>query len=104
MSGQMSFGEFVQSTAPASGDDYPPASLSPALQALWMDARGHWDAAHELCQKSGDRAGDWVHAYLHRKEGDESNAGYWYSRAGRPPATGPLLDEWREIAEALLKG
>ncbi len=73
------------------------------LQALWQDAHGDWERAHALCQEAKSRDGDWVHAYLHRKEGDEGNAGYWYSRAGRPMPTGGLEDEWSAIVTALLK-
>jgi hypothetical protein len=80
----------------------PPASLSHALQALWWDAKGDWDKAHEHAQAQDDAAGAWVHAYLHRKEGDASNAGYWYRRAGKPHATVSLDDEWADIAAALL--
>ena len=61
-----------------------PTRLSLPLQALWHDARGDWERAHEVCQRAKSREGDWVHAYLHRKEGDAGNAGYWYARAGRP--------------------
>lgn len=72
-----------------------PRDLSLPLQALWHDGRGDWDRAHELCQRSGDRAGDRVHAYLHRKEGDAANAAYWYARARSPvpPAAVSLDDE-----------
>lgn len=80
----------------------PPPALSLALQALWFDARGEWNKAHELAQKAGDSAGDWVHAYLHRKEGDASNARYWYGRAGKPVCAGSLEEEWATISEALL--
>lgn len=80
-----------------------PEELSPALQALWLDGQGDWDGAHDLAQTGGGREGAWVHAYLHRKEGDDSNAAYWYSRAGRPVATGDLRAEWEEIVRALLK-
>jgi hypothetical protein len=104
MAAQMSFDEFVQATKSAAVNASPPATLSAALRALWLDARGEWDAAHAATQETGGRDGAWVHAYLHRKEGDESNAGYWYSRAGRPMATGDLETEWREIATALLGG
>jgi hypothetical protein len=83
-------------------NDAPPAALSRALQALWQDANGDWDTAHRLAQEEDDRDGAWVHAYLHRKEGDASNAAYWYRRAGRPVSRLPLNEEWREIAEALL--
>ncbi len=80
----------------------PPAGLSRVLQALWHDANGDWDEAHRLAQAQDDRDGAWVHAYLHRKEGDPANAAYWYRRAGRPVCGLSLEDEWTEIAEALL--
>ncbi len=83
-------------------DDAPPAGLSRVLQALWHDANGDWDEAHRLAQEQDDQDGAWVHAYLHRKEGDPSNAAYWYRRAGRPVSSLSLDEEWREIAEALL--
>ncbi len=74
----------------------------PPLRALWLDARGDWDGAHKCVDVLEDKDSMWVHAYLHRKEGDVSNARYWYARAGRPPQDGPLEDEWTEIAGALL--
>jgi hypothetical protein len=80
----------------------PPAGLTPALLALWHDGRGDWDAAHETAQDIDDADGAWIHAYLHRKEGDASNAAYWYRRAGKPVASAPLDDEWSAIAAALL--
>lgn len=83
-------------------DVVPPEGIGEALQALWQDANGDWDKAHELVQRGDEHSCDWVHAYLHRKEGDESNAAYWYRRAGQPVAQGPLEDEWHAIAEALL--
>jgi hypothetical protein len=78
-------------------------TLSLPLQALWWDARGEWEKAHEVCQQAKSREGDRVHAYLHRKEGDEGNAGYWYARAGRSrPAEGVSLEtEWEELAAEL---
>ena len=79
----------------------PPAGLSPALQALWVAAKGDWDQAHDITQP-GSRDLDWVHAYLHRVEGDPGNAGYWYRRAGKPVATVSLEVEWATIVEALL--
>lgn len=82
-------------------DDETPPETRPALQALWYDARGDWERAHELAQQADSEAGAWVHAYLHRKEGDQANAGYWYRRAGRPVADGPLKTEWERIAESL---
>src|SRR5258706_14147492 len=96
----MSFAEFQQSVAK---DSAPPAEASLALQALWHDARGDWDRAHACAQEDHGRDSSWVHAYLHRKEGDVGNAGYWYARAGRKmPAKKVALEaEWAEIAREL---
>ncbi len=80
-----------------------PDSAPPLVRALWHDATGDWDGAHRVAQDIETADGAWVHAYLHRKEGDIGNAGYWYRRAGRPAATGSLDDEWRAIATALLR-
>lgn len=80
----------------------PPEGIAPALAALWHDARGDWDAAHRVAQDVDDEAGAWVHVYLHRKEGDEGNAAYWYGRAGQPIARDTLEQEWTRIATALL--
>jgi hypothetical protein len=85
-------------------DDRPPAALSHAAQALWWDAKGDWDKAHDCAQAQDDAHGAWVHAYLHRREGDLANAGYWYRRAGRTPQHGPLGPEWEAIARAVLTG
>ena len=79
-----------------------PPFLPPPLRALWFDAKGDWNAAHKCVDDKSDPQSMWVHAFLHRKEGDLSNAAYWYRRTGRDPHKGPLEDEWREIAEALL--
>ena len=81
----------------------PPAGLAQALRALWLDAKGDWDGAHEAAQADEGGPGDWVHAYLHRKEGDAGNAAYWYRRAGKPVCRTPLDEEWAAIAEALLE-
>lgn len=80
----------------------PPSGLSRALEALWHERRGDWDTAHQIAQDIDTEYGSWVHAYLHRREGDQSNAAYWYRRAGRPIAAGSLDDEWRAIAMAFL--
>ncbi len=80
----------------------PPADLAPALAALWWAAQGDWDRAHRLVMDEAGGECAWVHAYLHRHEGDLPNARYWYRRAGRPVATGPLDAEWDAIAGALL--
>jgi hypothetical protein len=82
--------------------DSAPADLSVALAAMWEDARGNWDAAHAIAQNIEDETGSWIHAYLHRKEGDLGNAGYWYRRAGKPVATDSLEDEWARIVSTLL--
>jgi hypothetical protein len=83
-------------------DAAPPLALPPALEALWRDGKGDWDGAHERAQADAGGDGDWVHAYLHRKQGDADNAAYWYRRARRPAARGPLTEEWAEIAATLL--
>src|SRR5580700_8805451 len=80
----------------------PPSGLSLALQALWFEVKGDWNKAHDLAQKDGESSGDWVHAYLHRKEGDASNARYWYVRSGKPVCSASLEEEWTAISEALL--
>jgi hypothetical protein len=80
-----------------------PALAPPLVRALWHDATGDWEEAHRLAQDVEGEDGAWVHAYLHRKEGDQSNAGYWYRQANRPHASGPLDAEWRAIAAALLR-
>ena len=84
------------------GSPAPPVGLSLAAQGLWWDAKGDWQKAHECAQAQDDAAGASVHAYLHRKEGDASNAGYWYRRAGKTPAVEPLADEWEALARAIL--
>jgi hypothetical protein len=94
----VTFAEFRDSTKSAQ----PPAGLTPALLALWHDARGDWDAAHDAAQEIPDPTGAWIHAYLHRKEGDLSNAGYWYRRARQPEARDSLDAEWERIAQSLI--
>jgi hypothetical protein len=81
----------------------PPKELDEALQALWWDAKGNWDAAHSSVQAVDGPTAAWVHAYLHRKEGDLPNASYWYRKAGRPVISGSLDEEWASIADALFK-
>jgi hypothetical protein len=82
----------------------PPAGLGMAREALWWDAKGDWQKAHECAQAQEDAAGAWVHAYLHRKEGDLANAGHWYRRAGKTVAAGSLTEEWDAILADLLGG
>jgi hypothetical protein len=84
-------------------DGAPPDGIEPVLQALWHEARGDWDKAHRLAQSQSDATGAWVHAYLHRVEGDQANAAYWYHRAGKAVATAPLNEEWDSIVSALLE-
>jgi hypothetical protein len=78
----------------------PPQHISLQLQALWYERKGDWDTAHKKAQEQDDVNGAWVHAYLHRVEGDLSNAAYWYRRAGKPVAKMSLLDEWEQLAAA----
>jgi hypothetical protein len=84
-------------------EEHPPQHLPALLQALWWDARGNFDRAHDIAQEeSSGQESAWVHAYLHRKEGDPENAGYWYKRAHQPsPETSPA-EEWRQITTVLL--
>ena len=81
----------------------PPAGLAPALVALWWAAREQWDKAHQLVMDEGGKDCAWVHAYLHRVEGDLGNASYWYRQAQRPVSTEPLPVEWAAIAGTLLE-
>ena len=97
--GKMQFEQFKSSLNGAA----PPAGISGAAQALWWQAKGDWHQAHRCCQDSPDATGAWAHAYLHRVEGDLGNAGYWYRRASKPVATGPLETEWDAIVSALLQ-
>ena len=83
-------------------DGAAPASVSKPMLALWHDARGEWEKAHECAQSDSSKEAALVHAYLHRKEGDNSNAAYWYSRAGRTVSSVPLDQEWSSIAQELL--
>ena len=80
----------------------PPKGLTAPLDALWWAGKGNWDKAHKIVQDEDSVEAAWVHAYLHRVEGDLHNAGGWYKRAGKPPSTAPLDSEWEEIARALL--
>ena len=98
MAGSMDLQRFKASLA----QDEPPSALGSALKALWWDAKGDWEKAHEHAQADEGKAAAWVHALLHRREGDLANAGYWYRRAGQPVASGSLDEEWRSIAGALL--
>jgi hypothetical protein len=94
----MTLSEFKRSTSEMS----PPPGLTPALTALWWAAKDDWERAHALVMDESGRDCAWIHAYLHRVEGDLGNARYWYGQAGKAPATGPLRAEWDSIAGALL--
>jgi hypothetical protein len=89
-------------TLPDQHDARPDGPL--LLRAVWHGLRGEWDAAHAIAQDDMTDAGSWVHAWLHRIEGDLGNAAYWYRRAGRPAAAGPTDEEGREIASSLRFG
>ena len=81
----------------------PPSGLSPALTALWWAGKDAWDKAHDIVMGGEGADCAWVHAYLHRVEGDRDNARYWYRQARREPVTGELASEWAAIVAALLK-
>lgn len=89
----------------ATEDSNPPAGLPEELRVLWLARAGRWDQAHDACQDLPDPAGAWIHAWLHREEGDQGNAAYWYARARKPvPRRGlSLSDEWLEIARELAR-
>ncbi len=79
-----------------------PASLPLPLQGLWYDKKVGWDKAHDLLGDASDTDSAWVHAYLHRREGDSNNAIYWYKRSGKPESQESLDEEWDRIASQLL--
>jgi hypothetical protein len=81
----------------------PPAVATPLLRAVWYGLRGEWEAAHQIAQDDESAEGAWVHAWLHRIEGDIANAGYWYRRAQRNAAEGDTREEAKTIAAFLLK-
>lgn len=95
----MDFGSFLASVQVGE----PPPNLSHYLLALWHDARGNWHEAHKLVDCLDDKYAFQVHAYLHRKEGDEWNAAYWYSKAGESIPAIPLQQEWEELVKYLLE-
>ncbi|HXJ89022.1 MAG TPA: hypothetical protein VMS18_19550 [Candidatus Binatia bacterium] len=95
----MTFDDFRRSLTASQ----PPDGLTPALAGLWWDAKNDWTRAHESAQQDEGPDGSWVHAYLHRKEGDQDNAAYWYSRACKPVGQGPLDAECEKIVKTLLE-
>jgi hypothetical protein len=94
----MDFATFEASLAEAS----PPEDLSDLLRALWHECHGDWDRAHTIVQDIHDADGAWIHAHVHRREGDQSNAAYWYRMAGRPVSQGDMDEAWRDIVSELL--
>jgi hypothetical protein len=94
----MDFDQFKRSLAA----EEAPAGLSLPLRALWWHAKGDWTQAHDCAQSEDTGESALVHAFLHRVEGDLSNARYWYARAGRAPAQGPLEQEWEALSAELL--
>jgi hypothetical protein len=96
---QMNIDEFRASVVAAK----PPDELAATVQALWWDAKGDWARAHGLVDELETPDGMAVHAYLHRKEGADGNANYWYGRAGRGFHRPTLEAEWQALAEALLE-
>ncbi|MDN3667892.1 hypothetical protein QWY93_00870 [Echinicola jeungdonensis] len=84
-------------------DKKPSDDLSVPLQSLWWDGKGDWDKAHDLVNEKSDTASAHVHAYLHRKEGDLSNASFWYRRAGKPISELDLEKEWEQLVVELLE-
>lgn len=91
------FQESLLASAPLAGWPEP-------LKALWYDTKDDWEASHDIAQEMHNDLGSWIHAYLHRKEGDEFNAGYWYRRAGKPFPKISLKEEHQEIVEFILDG
>ncbi len=95
----MTFSDFKESIK----ESVPPPDINTLLQALWHDAKGDWETAHNLAQEVNTKDGSWIHAYLHRKEGDLGNATYWYHRANQPVCRKSLEDEWEQIAQELIQ-
>lgn len=79
-----------------------PPEVSPLLQAMWYDGNGNWNKAHDIAQEINSREGSWIHAYLHRKEGDLSNAQYWYYKAKRIMPAHTLQQEWEELVQEFI--
>lgn len=95
----MKLDEFIKSVH----EGTMPEGLSGALQALWQAQAGNWEQAHNIAQDIHDKDGSWIHAHLHREEGDEFNAGYWYNKAGKPHCTLSLEEERIQIIQSLLE-
>jgi len=96
----MDLSEFKRSLAKTK----PPTGLAPALAALWWAGKDEWEKAHRIVMDEAGKDSAWVHAYLHRVEGDLANARYWYRQAQRPVSSKPLAEEWEAISNTLLHG
>ena len=94
----MTFEEFKASLK----KDTPPEGINPLLQALWYDGKNDWTGSHNIAQDIHSGDGSWIHAYLHRKEGDPGNAAYWYRKAGKPVPNVSLEKEWENLVRTLL--
>ncbi len=94
----MNFDQFNSSIL----NDTPYQGISPLLKVMWLDAKGDWHGAHDIAQDIHDRNGSWIHAYLHRKEGDLANARYWYQKAGKNEPAVSLEEEWKILVSAFL--
>lgn len=94
----MNFDEFKASL----NSNHPPMGINKLAEAMWYEGKGDWETAHNISQDVDTAEGSWVHAYLHRKEGDLGNASYWYSRAGKRRPQLSLDEEWEEIVKELL--
>jgi hypothetical protein len=95
----MTYDEFISSLS----SDQPPEKISEVLKALWYDGKKNWDGSHNIAQEIDNTEGSWVHAYLHRKEGDLSNARYWYSRAGKSEPRMSLKEEWTTLVRHFIE-
>lgn len=84
-------------------NNHPPKTISKLMQGLWYDGKGDWSKAHDIIDGLDTKGAEWAHAYLHRKEGDQWNADYWYRRAGRTRPNISLDEEWEEIVKWALE-
>lgn len=94
----MTFEEFKSTLSGAQ----PPSGISELVKAIWYEGKNDWEMAHNIAQEIHSADGSWIHAYLHRKEGDQGNAAYWYRRAGRPVPRISLQEEWEQLAREFL--
>ena len=94
----MTYDRFTQSLT----DALPPKGITDLLTALWWEKKGDWDKAHIITQEIHTNDASLIHAYLHRREGDLSNANYWYRTAGVSAFIGGLNKEWGTLVKRLL--